>query len=305
MTAIDVQSRPWRAYRAYGLGIRSRIALPELTPDAMGQIDVTIHLEPGRSGEIRESALYLDRDEMRLDLPNARYRVRQGREIIVEPVGEVPERDLRAHLLGSVMGAIFHQRGLTPLHAGAIEVDGAAVALAGPSGAGKSTLVACLEDMGRRALCDDICVVDFDAAGAPRTWPGSRGIKLWRDAILALGRETGGAEPVYGDLDKFSLPMAGAAQGESPIPLARIYVLRRSTGDDGIRRLRGAEAVDAILSNVYRWDWAIGMGRARASFEACAALARRGEIFVVDRSWGFDGLRSQAEAIERHMARLG
>jgi hypothetical protein len=280
------------------------MALPELEPDASAPRDVTIRLEPGRSDHIVEPGVFPGWYETRLDLPQARYRILRGREVIVAPTRDTAEREIRWHLLGAVMTVLCHQRGLAPLHAGAIEIGGAAVALAGVSGAGKSTLIAALEGLGHRALTDDICAVGLDGEGAPRMWPGPRRIKLWPDAMSALGRETRGVDRVSGDLEKFSVPMAGTAPS-GPLPLARLYVLGASGLGQGIQRLHGAEAVDAVLGLVNRWNWAVAMGRARAGFEVCAALARRGEVFSLDRRWGFQWLPSQAEALQRHMETLG
>src|SRR5258708_9269606 len=95
------------------------------------------------------------------------------------------------------MGAIFHQRGLLPLHANAIEVGGQAVAFVGPSGAGKSTLAAYFRDRGYRVLCDDVCVVSFGSDGEPLAWPGIPRIKLSGRALAALVRRVCDLERVF------------------------------------------------------------------------------------------------------------
>src|SRR5258708_39789946 len=99
------------------------------------------------------------------------------------------------------MGAIFHQRGLLPLHANAIEVGGQAVAFVGPSGAGKSTLAAYFRDRGYRVLCDDVWVVSFGSDGEPLAWPGVPRVKLWGDALAAFCPRVGDLEPVFGGED--------------------------------------------------------------------------------------------------------
>ena len=51
-------------------------------------------------------------------------------------------------------------RGLAPLHASVLEIDGTAVLLAGPGGVGKSSLVARELFAGGRAVCDNLAVSD-------------------------------------------------------------------------------------------------------------------------------------------------
>ena len=84
------------------------------------------------------------------------FRVTDGREIIIEAREGVPERNLRLFLLGSAMGLILHQRGLLPLHANAVALDGRAIAIAGASGAGKSTLAASFARHGHQIVGDDV-----------------------------------------------------------------------------------------------------------------------------------------------------
>jgi len=301
VTTIEAPPPAWRAYRVFGLGVRSQIALPDLAPDAVGEVDVTIRLEPARSGARRAPSIVFAPEEVRLDFPAARYRVLGGREIAVEPAQGASEREIRLHLLGPVMNALCLRRDLTLLHAAAVEVAGAAMAFVGPSGAGKSTLAAALHHRGWPLICDDVCPVGFDAAGLPRTWSGPRRIKLARESLSALGRTADAADPVADRLDKFSFPATAGAP--CAVSLTRIYLLRRvaNTGDEAITRLAGARAVDAILTNIHHWTWVVQMGRARGVFEACAALARCCEVFAVDRCWNLGGLASQARTVEAHM----
>lgn len=72
----------------------------------------------------------------------ANYWVKEGREIVIEPGPAAEAGDVRVFLLGSAFGALLHQRGLPPFHAGAVAMEGKAVLLAGRSGVGKSTLAA-------------------------------------------------------------------------------------------------------------------------------------------------------------------
>ena len=296
-------------YFAFGLRIRSELVLPELSGTADGGLpaDVVIRLgavEPTLNGGRQlEQSVHVAPNEVLLDFPETRLLVRSGREIIVQPAAGASDRDVRLYLLGSGMGAIFHQRRLLPLHANAIEFDGRAVAFTGPSGAGKSTLAAHFHRIGRRVLCDDVCVVSFNDAGAAMAWPGISRIKLWGDALAALGRDAGDLDPVATDTAKYSLPMP-TDRAQHPLPLACIYVLGTAPNGTpaGIRRLSGVEAVDTLLANVYRWEFTMDLGVSEVQFSNVVATLRDCPVFAVGRAWGFEVFEEEASKVERHFA---
>jgi hypothetical protein len=140
-------------YEVFGLKIRSEIPLPELQPmENPNDPDVTIRRSPvaaWRNGlEKWDDALVLAVPEV------GRYRIEGGDEILVDQDRGAPDRNLRLFLLGSAFGALLHQRGLLPLHANAVQIDGKAVAFMGASGAGKSTLAAWFYDQGYRIIAE-------------------------------------------------------------------------------------------------------------------------------------------------------
>ena len=303
-------SSPEFSYTAFGLRIRSQIALPELP--AIGQealpapVDVDIRLG-GVPASLPGAAVVGPGvtgvgDTILLDFDEARYLIRNGREIIVQPSQGIPERDVRVYLLGRAMAAICHQRRLLPLHANAIEVDGQAVVIVGPSGVGKSTLAAYFHQRGYRVLCDDVCVVSFDAEGRPVAWPGIPRIKLWSDALKVFGQEESGLEPVVSGLAKFSLPMPHELLA-GPIPVSRVYAFGPATkGLAEFRRLSGPDAVNAVVTNVYRWELAVATGAARRHFDQALAVARHAAVFDVGRRWGLRHFADDAGRLEAHAA---
>ena len=294
-------------YTAFGLRIASEIELPELAKSrTSGTVDLEIRLGETprrlRGGVEVESGVWARPGAMLIENDTARYLVQNGAEVVISPGPGKSQRDVRAFLLGSAMGAICHQRGLLPLHANAIEVDGHAVAFAGASGSGKSTLAVHFRQGGRRLLCDDVCVIGFDAAGGPVAWPGIARIKLWSDSLAAMGHIADNLEPVLDRENKFSLPFPPDPLMQA-IPLARIYMLRTADPQScsTIVPLSGAEAFDNTLINVYRREFAAPLGQARTLFANVAALVRATEVFAAEREWGFDVFRAQAEALERHI----
>ena len=294
-------------YWAFGLLIASEIELPELAPapDRSGPVDVHIRLgavEPWLEGaEPVEPGVWSRSDVLLLDFGPARYLVRAGREIVVQPAAGGSARDLRVYLLGSALGGLCHQRGLLPLHANAIEIAGAAIAFMGSSGAGKSTLAGRLLQRGYRILCDDVCVAGFDAAGGPIAWPGVRRIKLWRDAVDAMGLEAAGLEPVSDDDDKFSLP-APHDSPRAPLPLKRIYILDEAEDEavPSIRRLSGGEAFDFVWANLYRLALVTSDPEKQAQFHRILILVGAVEVFLVKRRWGYSHIDEEVDRLINH-----
>src|SRR5580658_2928398 len=147
-------------HAAFGLRLRSAVALPELPAIADDGIPPDVTLELGRVPRRLEGAVDVDpamqatAGRFQLDVPAGRFLVSEGRRILVDPGPGASEADLRPYLLGTVIGALCHQRGLLPLHAAAVLCADGAVAFAGPSGAGKSTLAAQLHALGRTVLAD-------------------------------------------------------------------------------------------------------------------------------------------------------
>jgi len=294
-------------YQLFGLRIRSEIALPELFPAAgASKPDVMI-----RSGVLpRHSGPGLNRDDdaLLLNIPEVgRYRIDKGREIIVDADVDVPERNVRLFLLGSALGALLHQRGMLPLHANAVEIDGSACAFIGESGAGKSTLAAWFHDRGLCVIADDVCVVGFDRAGHPYAAPGLPRLRLWAEALAASGRENKGLQRSYveaaGDLDKFDVPISAPSSVSRDVPLAALYVLERAS-TFSIVRLEGIAAAEAVFAHTYRGSYLPLTKNQAAHWEATVRLVRTVPVFKASRKWDLAIMDRQCSQLLEHAAEL-
>jgi hypothetical protein len=304
-----------RIYSCFDFRLRSAFPLDELTPaedaaDPRPVVDVRLGLLPEvlPGGRMTDCGLQIaDGAVMLTEKGVARYLVDSGHEIVVDPFPGAPQRNIRLYLLGSALGILCHQRGLLPLHANAIVAGGAAVAFAGPSGVGKSTLAAHFQRAGYEVLCDDVCMIRFDAAGQPFAWPGLPRLKLWGDAAKAFGIDHHGFEPVYEEMDKYNVPLrqaGGQPAVARPIPFRRLYVLSRA--DDGgagaIVQLRGQRAMEAVMAQTYRGLYLDSMGLRGRHFRHCAALLAHADVYAATRAWGYDEFASEADRLERHVA---
>lgn len=298
------QSRGAWTYRLFGLDLRSEIDLAGLAPpvDAVAaDVEIGFGSVPAEDPVPGYSAI--PEGTLLSVTKVGRYLIRDGRQIVIDPAPGASERNLRLFLLGSAIGALLHQRGLLPLHANAIDLGGRAVAFSGHSGAGKSTIAAWFHDRGHKILADDVCVIGFDDAGRALAYPGIPRLRLWREALEASGRDAGAYDRSFDDIDKYDVP-TGTDSRLEPLPLAAIYLLRRTdedqAGDAAIDRLTGVDAVETLMSNTYRGGYLKTIGRTGEHLAACLRVARAVPVFRARRLWGFERFDEQARRLRDH-----
>jgi hypothetical protein len=275
MQSRDNGARTYAA-SAYGLRIRSVVPLPAAVAagDAGADTDVRwADLESvTRSLRARSLAASVTEMETALAIPGiGTFLARLGREILVDPDPGVGSALLQLALLGPVLAALLQQRGNLVLHASAVEVDGAAVGFLGGRGAGKSTMAAALLGRGYPLLADDLLAVSLDG-GPPRVLPGLPQLKLWPDALAALGGDPDLLPPVREGLDKRVQKLGGHGRS-GEVPLAVLYVLS-SDDDPTIEPIQSPAAFLELVSHSYGIAWLHGVS-GPGQFAARAELARR------------------------------
>jgi hypothetical protein len=298
-------------YSCFDVRLRSQIALGELSAaddpaDTRPIVDIRLSALPATLPGAPDPiyGLQVAGEDALLSVDGiARFLVRGGREILVDPFEGAAERMVRLFLLGSALGILCHQRGLLPLHANAIAVNGGACAFAGPSGAGKSTLATYFARAGFEVLSDDVCVVGFGNDGSPITWPGLPRVKLWGDAATAFHIDVGGLDRAIEGMDKFHVPLA-APRRIGPMPFRRLYLLDRSeAGAPGeIVRLRGSNVLQALMAQTYRGIYLEPMNLTAQRFRQAAALASRIEVYSAKRAWGYEMYDQEAARLAAHVS---
>jgi hypothetical protein len=289
-----------------GWHVASEIPLPELPPwrgeggvpdivIALGEVPPTLD-DPAFSTPV----LQIDRaGRARYFIPGtAAWLVEGGSRITIAAEMAADSPDVRLFLLGSVFGILCHQRGVLPLHAASVEVDGQAIALAGVSGVGKSTLAAAFLRRGFPLLADDVTPIALDP-GAVRFLPGLRTMRLWADsAAFAEWKEEELVRCREG-LQKFNRPV----DLFSPRPLAPSAVIHLrqispSAGSPNFQRLRGHAATRELRRNVYRWRSLVTLAGDNMAFARTAVAA--GGIprhFLYSRPFDYDRLDGAVDAI--------
>ena len=293
-------------YGVHGLVIASEFALPELEPRQRRPVNAPdVRIAMGAISELpaRTTELpYLDAEhgQALLKIPGAgRFLVQDGRNVVVEPDDDADPSVVRLFLLGSVIGLLCHQRGLLPLHASAVEIDGEAVAFVGIQGQGKSTMAAhCLAHAPARLVADDILVVSFDAMGRPWAHPGMPSVKLWRDALAALGRGVESLRPDWLRADKFHMPVMDCLV-QAPVPLMRVYVLE-SDADAGagtITPLTGVAAAANLIAHTYRVEYLDAAEQRPTHFSTSTRLARSVQVMRLARRRALEEVAATATIV--------
>jgi hypothetical protein len=270
------------AYHLAALKLESDLELPELMPwdgpdDAPADLIIRLGKLPPRLDMPDHVAPVFQtkgRSEYLLALPGTgRILVQDGRKVTVDPDPEADPTDTGAFLTGTIQAVLWHQRGLLPLHACAVAIDGRAVALAGPPAGGKSTLAAVLSAKGYQVLADDICIVDVRDGADIKVLPISPQLRLWCDALDHLGIPTGGLRRALSSKEQFLLDRRAGGAREPRTLAAVVVLLRQLTGALSIERLHGALAVGALRDVVHTPRPARALGRDPAIFAALTRLA--------------------------------
>lgn len=208
-------------YRVYGLTLGSEIPLGSL-PSSQGEPQVYVRRADlhfyFRSQLQVGSSLYVG---YLYSPETCRLVVRNGNEVLLDPL--VPMEPLRLEhlLLGPIMSILLMQRGATVLHGSCVALGEEAVGFIGRSGAGKSTLAYSLAARGHRVLCDDLMLLQMSEQGDFWVTPAYPRISLRRDSVILSGTCMDGSvgatlKAFYGVDDQFET---------CSCPLGRIYFL--------------------------------------------------------------------------------
>lgn len=267
-----------------GWRVRASLPMPEL-PAWSGDdrpVDIAISIEsiPKRADKpifvLPHSQLWAD-GAFLLELDQiGRFWVEGGNRVSIEPASCANEEELRGFILGSVLGVLCHQRGLLPIHASAVRLDGRALLIAGNSGAGKSTLAAALGARGHALISDD--VVAFDPLSC-QILPAFPQRKLACDVMEKLGLAHAGLIPNRPGQPKFRIP-APAEFSTAPLAPSVIYILHNAPSDRSadITQPPAVASMQLLHQMIYRRGAGTKIQSAQAIFRAIAALVNTAKV---------------------------
>lgn len=269
------------AYRLSTLKLVSDIELPELMEwDRRSEISAELVFRLGKLParlEAPEAPLVRTEGRSRYLLisPNdARILIENGSTVTIELAPGTDLTKARSILMAPVQGVLWHQRGLLPLHASAVSVDGRVLAIAGPAGAGKSTLAAALSAKGHSVIADDICIID--ATDGAHVLAGTQRLRLWRDALDHFGIAVEGLPRALSRREKYWIEARGASGCERQKLVAVALLSRQECGSVTIEPLRGARSVVELAGALHMLPAAQALGLQPAVFAALTKLAAAG-----------------------------
>jgi hypothetical protein len=303
-------------YNVYDLLVASELLLPELVPvDGANAADVTISLKP--LPETLENSVFpysgsyfqsTGETCQFLAKGIARYRIEQGDQIFIDrnvlpmPGLEPTDSSVRLYLLGTALGALLHQRHCLPLHVSALATPSGVWAFTGPSGAGKSTLAAWLHhSQGWPLVSDDVAVLK-PKDELPYLYSGPPRLKLWQDALSAIGIEKNGLTQDLTRTDKYHL-YSRQKFHQQPQPLKALVMLERAnTGEaPSLEPIEGMEAFKAVMASIYRPEFGTQFSSPQQLFDQGVRLGKRITVYRYRRSWAVASLDANLQPLIQQM----
>jgi hypothetical protein len=233
-----------------------------------GGASPTVRVERGCDGSHRVA--YADGAEFIIDAGVS--------EVIGVSRSELTLEDLLIYVQGPILGFVQRLRGVTCLHASAVVVDGAAIAVVGDAGLGKSTSAAAFARLGLPVLTDDVLPLG-DHGDSFDVQPGLPRVLLWPASVESLFGDAEALPRIVSSWDKRYLDLTRPPYrfAREPAPLAAIYILgdRLAPGLPAqISALEGTQALLRLIANTYSNDFIDANTRAR-EFEVLGRIVRQ------------------------------
>lgn len=186
---------------------------------------------------------YADGSKFLLDVNGTRVWASCAPPLVIE--------DLMTYFVGPVMGFLLRRRGMIPLHACTMEIEGSVISLCGPGGAGKSTTAAALALRGTPILCEDVSPLAQTASGFSVP-PGYPRVCLWPEAAGILMGSPDTLAKITPTWEKRYLALDGnkAAFASGPGILHAVYFLEPRTGGSKVPRIEEIKPADALVELV-------------------------------------------------------
>jgi hypothetical protein len=290
------------SYRAYGLSIASRIAIPGL--DSLGTTSLTadLRLEVGPEPEWVKEALKMssrcfhkhgaeptehDPGVVVTAFGESKFfelRYNDGARFVLNGTtsrmwGEwtppLTVEDFATYFLGPVMGFVLRRRGLTALHASSLSIGGHALTLSGEAHAGKSTTAAALALRGVPVLCEDISAL-YEKDGRVWVESGYPRVCLWPDSVKRLFGKAEALPQLTPTWEKCFLTLDGIQAKFEPEhkPLGVIYLIAARVEEKSAPRIEELSPRDGLLGlvqNTYM-NWILDRAHRAEEFDVLTRM---------------------------------
>lgn len=226
----------------------------------------------------------------------ADYTIARDWSVTCAPVPDADPETLTHLYHNQIAPLIASHNGALVLHGSAVSIHGSALGFIGSTGDGKSTLAGAFATAGYPFLTDDGLKLELRSEQYIAI-PARPHVRLRSDSEAnLLGTPT--QTPEAGPGNKHRVPASAALPfQDTPLPLARLYLLRNTADADriAIEPLDPAASLAALMQHSFILD-VENRARLRAHFDQIAALALAIPCFALDypRQYGY-----LAQVIER------
>lgn len=226
----------------------------------------------------------------------ARYFVRDGKEIWIEPLSE-DWGSILMYFYSNSIGALLFQKNLIPFHvSGILDKDGGVWLFAAPSQTGKSTTALKLKEKGFDIFTDDtalIYVKDGKCLAVP-SYPMIRAWKKTLDNQTVYSDDE--AAQIHAETDKYGIFFHEHFR-DIPRQVKGIVFLEQEGTEIRIEKLRAMQGLENLRNNVYRGYWIEGMNKQVIQFKALTSIAQKVSFWKAVRPVDKESFDSFAEAI--------
>ena len=299
------------SYVAFGLPVLSDLELEAFMPaehgdESLRPVRVSIGEVPAALEnpplESKPFTTFNEREFLYAVPGVARYYVRDGETVIIEPQSE----DWRTILLffySNSMAAALFQRNIIPFHVSGVFVErGKVLLFAAPSRTGKSTTAVMLEQQGFPVFTDDTAVLTIENGKcyACASYPMMR---LWKNTIeqqTVWDEQEKRALRSDIELNKYGFHFHNRFTTDR-VEVAGVVCLEEQGTEIIIERIKPALFIQLFGNNIYRSQWLVGMKKQVLQFKTLSGIVNTIPAWKASRPKGVPSFLPFAEAIEKEI----
>jgi hypothetical protein len=295
-----------RDYFFYGLRLRAPFALPSIplwpAMDSEGTPDISIRFgeAPASLADPIWSSPFIQIGRDKSALVNvaavARFWLSDPGRIVIQTFPGAELFEVETFLIGTVAGLVLHQRGLLPLHASCVVLEGRGLVISGVSATGKSAIAASLVRRGALLLGDDLCVLHASSNGLTVV-AGSMQARLWPDVLARFEIPPEQRLPTRIEHGKHAVMQPAADTRAWPLHLLVRIRLNDAVAEPVLERVHGLDSLLPPDSLVYQRRIGQLWGNAATEFSGLLALARYAPRFSLKRTKALDHLEQCTDLI--------
>lgn len=233
--------------------------------------------------------------------PNvAKYYVRNGNQIIIEPLVE-NENDALLFFYSSALAIVLFQRNLIPFHASGVKINQNKIVLfPAPSGMGKSTTALFLEKKGYPIFSDDTVLLEI-IDGKCFATPSYPIMRLWQNTLqMSKYYQSNNTYELRPGLKKYGIYL-NENFTHTKMEVAAIVFLNNHDQELKIKPLIQKDAFIRLLDNVYGKQWINPMNKHLLQFQLASLISQSVRGFLANRPKGIDSFLEFSDAIENEV----